>query len=509
MPRPPNILVFMTDQQRGDLALPDHPLAPPRLRAFAREGLQFTRAYCPSPHCCPSRASFFTGLYPSRHGVWNNVLNERALSRGLRPGVRLWSEDLRAAGYDLAFAGKWHLSADEFPSARGWRELSCVSALPGHRHGPDWALYQHLARAPASPSAQAPAPGLIRRPGWGDVRTHGIDEAASASRHDELAVAAAESFLRALPTAASGASASPASAPWCLYVGLNAPHDPYLVPSRYLERVPPAAVRLPPSFDDALRDRPGIYRRLREQVFGQLDRDAWLDLIRHYHALCLQADDWFGRVLDALAATGQADDTLVVFCSDHGDYLGDHGLLCKGIPCFESAYHVPALVRWPARLAAPGRVCDAFVSLVDFGPTFLEAAGLRPEKDAHSGASLLPFLRGEPAPAAWRDAVFTQCEGVELAYTQRSVRTRDWKYVHNGFDFDEFYDLRADPHETRNLAPDPAHRDTLRDLCARLWRFARAEGDTAFNDYWTVALAPHGPATAFDPPPADAPNHQS
>jgi arylsulfatase A-like enzyme len=490
MPRPPNILVFMSDQQRGDVALPDHPLAPPRLRAFAREGLQFTRAYCPSPHCCPSRASFFSGTYPSRHGIWNNVLNERARHRALHPGTRLWSEDLRAAGYDLAFTGKWHVSAEETPRDRGWRELPGVSALPGHRHGPDWTHYRTLA---AHPQDAAPAPGLLRRPGWGDVRTHGTEETSAQSAADELTVSAAESWLADRP------AASPASAPWCLYVGLNAPHDPYLVPARFLERVPPAAITLPPSFDDALRDRPGIYRRLREQVFGQLDREAWLDVIRHYLASCLQIDDWFGRVLDALERTGQAADTVVLFCSDHGDYLGDHGLLCKGIPCFESAYHVPAIVRWPAGLASPGRLCDAFVNLVDFGPTFLELAGLR-STGAVSGASLLPFLRDQPTPAHWRDAVFTQCEGVELAYTQRSVRTRDWKYVYNGFDFDELYDLRADPHELRNLAADPAHREVLRALCARLWRFARDEDDPVFNDYCTVALAPFGPATAFTAP---------
>src|SRR5512141_2604637 len=105
----PNILIFMTDHQRADTVLPEHPALTPVLDRFGRDAVTFTNAFCPSPHCCPSRATFFTGLYPSRHGVWNNVLNEQAINSGLRDGVRLWSEDLAAAGYDLHFCGKWHV----------------------------------------------------------------------------------------------------------------------------------------------------------------------------------------------------------------------------------------------------------------------------------------------------------------------------------------------------------------------------------------------------------------
>jgi arylsulfatase A-like enzyme len=91
---PPNILIMMTDHQRGDTVLPEHPAITPNLDCFSEEGVTFEETYCPSPHCCPSRATFFTGLYPSRHGVWNNICNDQALSYGLKDGIRLWSEDL-------------------------------------------------------------------------------------------------------------------------------------------------------------------------------------------------------------------------------------------------------------------------------------------------------------------------------------------------------------------------------------------------------------------------------
>jgi choline-sulfatase len=219
------------------------------------------------------------------------------------------------------------------------------------------------------------------------------------------------------------------------------------------------------------------------------------DAIRHYRALCTYLDHQFGRLLAALEATGAADNTLVLYCSDHGDYCGDHGLFAKGIPCFRGAYQVPAVVRWPAGLVHPGRSVDAFVSLADFAPTFAELAGGTPSPDL-TGRSLVPFVRDQ-TPPGWRDEMHTQCNGVELLYTQRSVTTRDWKYVFNGFDDDELYDLRDDPHELRNLAADPARDDVKRAMCRRLWRFARAEADSAIQAYITVSLAPWGPAEAL------------
>ncbi|MCC7492465.1 MAG: sulfatase-like hydrolase/transferase [Fimbriimonadaceae bacterium] len=177
---------------------------------------------------------------------------------------------------------------------------------------------------------------------------------------------------------------------------------------------------------------------------------------------------------------------------------------------------MPAVVRWPRGLAQPGRTVDGLVSLADFAPTFLELAGAAGAERC-DGRSLLPFLRGEQ-PAAWRDAVFTQLNGVELYYTQRSILTKDWRYVYNGFDFDELYDRQADPHELVNLAfpdihalPAPHHNRTAApwppltadleavrtDLLQRLWRFAHQHDDHLFNPYWTVALAPLGPGSVL------------
>jgi len=479
----PNILIFMADHQRGDTVLPEHQCITPNLDRLAAEGVTFTNVFCPSPHCCPARATFQTGLYPSRHGVWNNICNGQRLSRGLKPGVRTFGEDLAGAGYDLAWSGKWHVSIDEGPGDRGWREL-LVSAAKGTLHGQRWdQIREQAAKTPAEPIERGE--GQILRPGYGTYTTYrGTDDNGNA--HDEKTVAEA---IGALPQLAGGGK------PWALYTGCVAPHDPYNAPQRFVDMYDIDDVPLPPSYAETLEDKPRIYRRMRDMRWGQLtDREA-REAIRHFWAYCTYLDDLFGKVLAALEETGQADNTLVLYCSDHADYCGDHGLFAKGIPCFRGAYHVPAVVRWPAGIARPGRRVDEFVSSADFAPTFTELAGEEPDAEL-TGKSLVPFLRGR-TPPDWRREMHTQCNGVELYYTQRSVTTREWKYVFNGFDDDELYDLRSDPHEMVNVAADPANKPVIRDMCRRMWRFAHRESDTCTNGYITVALAPYGPMEAF------------
>lgn len=490
MPRP-NMLMFMTDQEQAAVCAPDHPCRTPNADRLACEGVRFAQTYTTAAHCCPSRASFFSGLFPSRHGVYNNVSNPQAIHRGLNPGVVTFGERLRAAGYALAFSGKWHVSDVEGPADRGWDELH-VTAGKGSYSTRDLALWATRADELRRQEAQPRGRGCIRRPGWGDYRLYGRMEPKPGQPYgghrDYDVIAAATAALPRL--AASGQ-------PWCLYAGTIGPHDPYLVPEPYASMYDPADMPLPPSYHDDLRDKPRVYQRQREQVWGQLSEGEVRESIAHYWGYCTMQDDLLGELLAALDRTGQADNTLVLFCSDHGDYVGAHGLYLKGVPAFREAYHVPAIVRWPAEVRQPGRTVEDFVSFVDFAPSFLELADAEslPETD---GQSLAPFLRAEQ-PASWRDAVYTQMNGVELYYTQRSVTTREHKYVYNGFDQDEIYDLRADPHEIRNLADDPAYADVKRAMVQRMWRLAAACGDTIFNPYPTTALAPYGPAVAFEP----------
>ena len=484
----------MTDQQRGGTVLAGSRLKAhtPHLDRFRSQSVTFSEAYCPSPHCCPSRATFFSGLYPSQHGVWNNVDVTNALSTGFDAGVRLWSEDLREAGYRLYFSGKWHLSAVESPPNRGWETKSTAYGEPSPYSSdrgtkPDavaraWAAYE---ADPAVPGPGTRGEGEILRPGYGTYTHYGVHP----DKFDDQSVI--DDARRALGDLAAGPE------PWCLYVGTLGPHDPYFVPQEYLDLYPLEATQLPESFADRMNDKPGLYRRTRDR-YDQLSEREHREAMRHYLAFCSYQDALFGQLLEALDASGQAENTIVLFCSDHGDYVGDHGLWAKGLPCFKGAYHVPLIIRDPRGKTAAGESLDALVSLADIAPTIKgwTECGHSASLAKGPGRSLVPLMHGS-VPADWRDAIFTQSNGNELYGIQRSVMTRDWKLVYNGFDYDEFYDLQADPDEMVNRIDDPGVQGQVDEGMRRIWAFARATKDAIINSYIMVALARVGPGAAF------------
>jgi len=506
-PQAPNILIFIVDEVPADYTLPGHPCRMPNVQRLAKQGLSFTRAYTCSPHCCPARATFMTGLYPSRHGVFNNVNNRTAFQMGLNSGVRTFSQHLREARYELAYAGKYHISNEESPADRGWRELSEYGT---HiiRPKPDyWAR-----KAAQPPSADGPRLfGQMLRPGWGHVNAFGgvVDgpQALHADRFYDSAI---------VPAIAAVGELAAAGRPWCLCVSTDMDHRT-AVPRQLADLYDPDRIELPENFHDPMLDKPRVYQRMRNMLWGQLTEGEARHGLAHYYALCSMQDYYLGLLLDALDKTGQADDTLVVFLADHGDLGYQHGLADLGIPAFRPMYHIPAVMRWPRGIEQPGRVADEFVSIADFAPTFVELADRQPS-DRLTGRSLLPFLCGQD-PTDSPDFWCTQTKGNETYFTQRIVQTRRWKYVVNWFDFDEMYDLENDPHELRNLAfpaegcSPPVDADgrtqsatftpwphlspeleaVRRDLLARLWRFAQREAAIIFAAFPPVAMPPSGP----------------
>ena len=488
----PNILIFMTDQQRAQTVFPEHPAQTPVLDQFHKEGLMFTEARCPSPHCCPSRATFFSGLYPSEHGVWHNVNVHNAISRDLDDGVQLWSQPLVAAGYRCAFQGKWHVSDEQFPEDFGWD----VDGKP-HQEAPeraakdrraalerDWEGRRERAMNPVDMDA-AREDGVILRPGYNVYKHYFIEEQPF---NDQPVVDRSIATLKELCAG---------DKPWVNYVGTLGPHDPYLVPQRFLDMYQDVPVELPPSFHDDMQDKPGLYRRTKAR-FDQLSEEEHKQAIRHYWAFCTYEDYLFGQLLDALDECGQKENTIVIYCSDHGDYVADHGIWCKGLPSFTGCYQVPFSVRWPAGLKNPGRRCDARIGLEDMAKTVLDLTG----NDAlaawpGSGRSVGPFIRDE-AVSDWRTAHATQSNGNEQYGIQRSWDDGNWRFIFNGYDEDELYDLHADPHQLVNQARNPACKEQL-ELCYRkMWAFAYEHRDQCINEYIMTALAEYGPSLAFE-----------
>ncbi len=484
----PNILIFMTDQQRACSVLPNDPYKAitPVLDTFRQDAVTFSRAFCPSPHCCPSRASFMTGLMPTQHGVWHNVNVTNAITRGLKEHVRPWSVDMKEAGYRLLFTGKWHVSNHQPATDYGWNDGPVDHPVPTPEEQEERARRQEMKRLRARAVGDAGTSrgrGQILRHGYVPYTHYGTNENPF---NDQHVVNEALNVLDGLD----------GEEPWCLYAGTLGPHDPYIPPKRFLDLYEGMEFPLPDTFDDPMDDKPALYRRTRDR-FNQLTRDEHKEAIKHYLAFCSYEDWLFGLLIDKLKERDEYEDTVILYVSDHGDYLGDHGLWCKGLPSFLSNYHVPAVMKMPG--GAAGTVRDEFVSLCDFGPTFLEVAGIESPTEL-AGQSLLPLLTPDTRHLTppWRQALFFQTNGNETYGIQRSIVTDKWRFVYNGYDYDELYDLESDPGQMINLAADPAYDEVKKEMYRRIWAFGFAHEEQVINEYIMTAMADYGPGVAIE-----------
>lgn len=476
-----NILIFMTDQQRGDSILSSSLAKTPNMDRFRKESATFTETHTVSPHCCPSRASFFTGQYPSQHGVWNNVNVGNTLSRGVYDDVVMWPELLKESGYNMMFSGKWHVSDLEEPCDRGFNEdhMYILRRMQKNKSKFDrpsvheWSQYETLKTSGERKN------GEIQRKGFPSYTHFGYNEDPFG---DKKIVDYAIEKIRNIDK----------KDPWCMYVGTIGPHDPYYVPQRFLDMYEDVKIELPPSFYDDLEDKPRLYKRTRK-MFDQLTEKEHLQAIKHYLAFCTYEDYLFGMIIDALKESNQYDNTSIIYTSDHGDYMGSHGLWCKGLPCFREAYHIPGVVRIPE--ITSGETIDKFVSITDFAPTIMAMAGLE-YSVGYQAKNLIPLIKGEET--RWRKYHFTQTNGNELYGIQRSVTSKDYKFVYNGFDYDELYDLKSDPGEMVNQAENPKYKRVMYEMNRAMWEFAKETKDTIVNPYIMVGLAEYGPGVVFE-----------
>ena len=455
----PNILMIMTDQQQYATAGPAAPGRSPALERLAAEGIWFRRAYTATTPCSPARASIVTGLYPHANGMLNNCHVPYAIAREIRPECATWGNHLSAAGYRMRYVGKWHV---------GWRQGPADLGFDSENRQFDAAAY----RRQLGLSASGDANGATATPAadeWGFTdagglfwRHYGREAGPPAATGTAAQAAAGLEQLRALTD-------EPDERPWFLWTNFSGPHNPYLVPEPYASLYDWRDVPLPASYYDAGEGKPAYVRRVRESWFGEITEEHTRKSIAHYWGYCTMIDHFIGKLLAFLDESGQAEHTLVVFTSDHGDMMGAHGLWFKDVYPYEETHRMPLLMRWPGMIA-PGSVCDTYARTLDLGPTYLEVAGARPLASCH-GRSLLPVLTGAPdaASALERRELFMEDHGNIFNFTQRQLLDGRYKFVFNAFDFDELYDLDRDPHELHNLAYDRSHRATYERLADRLW----------------------------------------
>lgn len=476
MKKNPNILMIVTEHQQGLTIDNNSPCKMPNVKDRLRNlGMKFDLAYTPTALCAPARASLFSGLYPSVHGMYNNYHSIPVIHSGLFPGVRLFSEALKESNYKLSYIGKWHVSGEKGPQDYGWnvRWDSGVDTFkapsPGNRK-------ENLESKIVSNKS-----GFIERPGWPNYVLYDVMDENLENNIDYRRAEIAIEEIRQL---------SKNKSPWIVYIGFTQIHDPYFAPKKYVDMYPIDEIPLPPNYCDTLEDKPRIYKRMKDQLWAQLSKTEVKEAIRCYWALCTMTDELVGMILDELEMLDLLEDTIIIYTSDHGDEVGSHGVFLKGVLPFEESYRVPLVISWP-RIIASGSTFDGFVTLCDIAPTVYKIIGIQNPPITH-GDSLFEIFKGEH-PERWRKTFYGQFLGTEYYYTQRIVRDKRYKYVFNGFDIDEFYDLQKDPYEMKNLIEDHSYDEIKRYLIGELWEWAKKTDDILFNPYPTVALIPFGP----------------
>lgn len=476
-----NILLLTSDQQRGDcFGFEGRRVLTPHLDALARDGTRFAAAICPSVVCQPARASILTGLLPLTHGVHDNGIDlDPALGEAGFAGT------LGRAGYATAFIGKAHFSTYHTFTPTGTPECVASSAA----YGPDWhgpyMGFRHVELMLVGHNwfpPEAPPRGQHYER-WFHADGRGAEKLAAYRANLGETHGAAQTWHSGLPVAWHNTTWTadrtiawlrdrPRDRPFCLWASFPDPHHPFDCPVPWSRLHEPAAVDLPPHRTRDLDRRPWWHRAVLEsepvgppeavatrkaysRIAPQTD-DQLRAIIANTYGMISLIDHNVGRILIALQELGLERDTLVVFTSDHGDWLGDHGLILKGPMAYEGLLRVGLILRGPGVPA--GRVVADPVGTLDLAPTFLDYAGVAPPRPLH-GASLRPLV--ERAPGAARDQALSEWELLPartgVALSLRVARGRRWKLtLERGSGAGELYDLAEDPHERVNRFGDPA-----------------------------------------------------
>ena len=512
-----NVLFIMADQWRWDhLGCAGHPhLKTPNLDTLAARGVRFANAFVNSGVCGPSRMSYYTGRYPISHGAtWNRV--------PLSVGEVTLGEMLQGAGLELALAGKTHVMPDRAGLARlqldGGSELGHLLERGGFREIDRYDGHH-------APGAESGYPAYLRAQGYGGddpwsehvIAGIGADGEVKSgwfmrNVHLPARVAEAHSETAYMTDQAIAFMQRQGSRPWVLHLSYVKPHWPYMAPAPYhamyrADQCLPVKRRAAEL--DGAHPVLAAYRQQEECVSFQND-DCIRTVRPAYQGLMTQLDTHLGRLFGHMAGSGRLDDTLIVFCADHGDFLGDHWLGEKEL-FYDTVQKVPFIVvdPRPAADATRGTVEQRFVEGVDVVPTILDTLGIAAPTHRLEGRSLLPLLHGQ-AVDGWRGFAYSE---LDYSYRQArltlgktvqqcrafSLRTERWRYVYWLGEPEQLFDLQADPDEYQDLGRDEGTAAMRAGLRAQLLDFlARRKHRTTVSDAAVeAATAAHKRAGVF------------
>ena len=447
--RRPNILFIMTDDHaQAALGIYGNTiLKTPNLDRIGNEGLRFDQAFVTNALCLPSRASFLTGQYSHTHGMRTNGEESGFMDEPRLQNAQTWPNLLRAGGYHTGVVGKWHVNNP--PEGYDY-----TAVLPGQGQYFD--------------------PPMLVNGAMTKQQGH----------TDDVIREQALQFLRQRPK----------DRPFALLYQFKAPHRGWEPAPRFARAFDDIEIPPPSTFRETLDARPLALRKADMRIADMTDfrklgvaatmpdeeraRRNYQIFIKRYYRVLLGVDENVGHVLDWLDREGLAEDTVVLYTSDNGFFLGDHGLFDKRL-MYEPSIRVPMLLRWPGGIAR-GRVDERHFALnIDVAPTFLDLASTTTPA-AMQGESWKPLLAGGE-PEWRRDFLYEYYEfpAAHCLRPHRGVRDTRWKYIHWYLDpqEEELYDLQSDPQELRNLAAEPAHAGELERMRARLAQLRRQYDD--------------------------------
>jgi arylsulfatase A-like enzyme len=464
-----NVLLITSDQQRWDTIGRLNPaIHTPNLDRLVDRGILFDRAYTVNPVCTPTRCSILTGEYPSRHGCYHVGTS---LPESYGPTVAHRFTD---AGYATSLIGKAHFQACKDPES-----LESSPRVHALDYFDDWNGpyfgFEHAELVighTSEPHASGMHYGAWLRERGVDLETyfdiHNYDHYGPWSLPEALHGSAwvADRSIVAIDRAKEEGS------PFFLWSSFQDPHNPYVTPEPWASQYDAASMAGPVPTSE-LGGKPDFYASLeRGDFYGQdpeLQEKAWGDVkIRPdmdsdrtralravYYGMVSLMDHHIGRILDRLESDGTIDDTLIVFASDHGDYLGDHGLWGKGLPTYETMQRVPFIVAHPS-CRNRGRISHALQSLVDIERSCLDVAGIEPSERSQGMSQVDAWV--DPACSV-RDHCLVEFRPAQGPFKQRTYVTDQYKLVlYDTRDYGELYDLDSDAEQSRNLYDDPEYK---------------------------------------------------
>jgi arylsulfatase A-like enzyme len=475
----PNILLITSDQQHWNtLGISNPKISTPNLDRLCQEGTRFTRAYCNSPVCSPSRSTIITGMYPSWHGCWT-------IGVKLAEDVPTVGQEFSKAGYSTTLIGKAHFQPLASDPEGGQTSLECQPTLRDldfwHGfHGP-WYGFDHIEvcrnHADEYHAGQHYAIWLeeLGLTNWRDYyQSWPPDRTAPIREHSwnlpqelHYTTWTAERSIAAIDKSVQEGK------PFFLWSSFHDPHPPYLVPEPWASMYNPEDMepgtllpgeleKMPPHFALTQEATPD-FSEWKETPFANhgfhthlISEDKLRKNMAVYYGMISFMDAQIGRILDRLDALGIADNTLIVFSTDHGHFLGQHGLNAKGAFHYEDLLKLPFIARWPHKIPA-NSVNDSLQSLIDLSPTFLTAAGL-PVPGVMQGISQLDVWKGESDSA--RDVVITEFRHQPTKVHLRTFVDARYKItLYRGHAYGELFDLQEDPEERNNLWDSAEHAE--------------------------------------------------